>query len=212
MSINPFLSISSPCRFKFIAGVLANSGAMISDAVHSASDAQHLCGHHRVNIQARRLTTSISTGTTGWSAWRPFCWRSSLFATGVGSVGPGLKRSWTPRVILEIPGILALVAAVVSIESRNGCAGSPALRPTRSIQRAEGRCLAPPLRRLSSISSAARSGSPARMVCRFGPHQWLWSLRCWSLRPSDAYDIGKDSISKMLTAPSMRKPKKEIVS
>ena len=103
--------------FKFIAGILANSGAMISDAVHSASDVlstfvviigvnisgqkadhEHQYGHDRLECVAAILLAVI------------------LFATGVGIGWTGIEKIMDAEShSLEIPGILALVAAVVSI-------------------------------------------------------------------------------------------------
>lgn len=108
--------------FKLVAGIIAHSGAMISDAVHSASDVfstfvvmigiklaskepdkEHPYGHERLECVAAILLAFV------------------LFATGFG-IGLGaleniLQGNYNQ---LQIPGTLALVAAVVSIVCKEG--------------------------------------------------------------------------------------------
>ena len=108
--------------FKFIAGVVGHSGAMISDAVHSssdvigiliviigvrmsekASDADHPYGHERMEDVASLILAGI------------------LFVAGL-SIGKEallsiLDGSYQTSVS---PGILALVAAIVSIVVKEG--------------------------------------------------------------------------------------------
>ena len=101
--------------FKFLAGFLAHSGAMVSDAVHSASDVlatfvvilgvklagrdadrDHPYGHERLECVAALILGAI------------------LAATGLG-IGMSGIRKITGGEELLIPGTLALIAAVVSI-------------------------------------------------------------------------------------------------
>lgn len=198
--------------FKFIAGVLANSGAMISDAVHSASDVlstfvviigvnisgqkadhEHQYGHDRLECVAAILLAVI------------------LFATGVGIGWTGIEKIMDAEShSLEIPGILALVAAVVSIGVKEWMywftraaankINSSALKADAWHHRSDA---------LSSIGSligiaGARMGLPILTPSR------LWSLRCWSLRPP--MTSARTASAKCWTAPSMRKPKRKSVS
>ena len=102
--------------FKLLAGILAHSGAMISDAVHSASDVlssfiviigvklsareadrDHPYGHERFECVAA-IVLAVVLAVTGL-----------LIGTGaVESIGAGAEAT-------AIPGLLALVAAAVSI-------------------------------------------------------------------------------------------------
>ncbi len=103
--------------FKFVAGALGHSGAMISDAVHSssdvigsliviigvkvsekASDEDHPYGHERMENVASLLLAGI------------------LAAAGI-SIGKEALRSVISGVYktAAVPGMLALVAALVSI-------------------------------------------------------------------------------------------------
>ncbi len=103
--------------FKLVAGIVAHSGAMISDAIHSASDIfstivviigiglaakdsdeEHPYGHERLECVAAILLAMI------------------LFATGVGIGINALKNILGGDYEnLVVPGALALVAAIVSI-------------------------------------------------------------------------------------------------
>lgn len=106
--------------FKFLAGVLAHSGAMISDAIHSASDVfssiiviigvkisakdsdeDHPYGHERFECVAA-IVLSVILLITGI-----FIGLEALESILGGDYGS-----------LTVPGVLALVAAVVSIVSK----------------------------------------------------------------------------------------------
>lgn len=115
--VNVLLSL-----FKLLAGVIAHSGAMISDAIHSASDVfstiivmvgihlagrksdkEHPYGHERMECVAAIVLATVLAVTgigIGWSAIQSIAKES----TGV----------------VMVPGVLALVAAVVSILTKEG--------------------------------------------------------------------------------------------
>ncbi len=101
--------------FKFTAGFLAHSGAMLSDAVHTASDVfttiivmigagisgkssdkEHPYGHERMECVASILLSAV------------------LFATGLGIGAEGV-REVTGSSVPDIPGKMALIAALLSI-------------------------------------------------------------------------------------------------
>lgn len=108
--------------FKLLAGVTAHSGAMISDAIHSASDVfstivviigikisrrasdkDHPYGHERLECVAAIVLATI------------------LAATGLGIGGAaGQKIAGGDTDTLAVPGVLALVAACVSILAKEG--------------------------------------------------------------------------------------------
>lgn len=103
--------------FKLIAGILAHSTAMISDAVHSASDVistimviigisvsskksdrEHQYGHERLECVSSILLAVL------------------LFITGAGIGITGIEKIiYKDMGNMEIPGMLALAAAVISI-------------------------------------------------------------------------------------------------
>ncbi|MBR6044306.1 MAG: cation transporter [Ruminococcus sp.] len=110
--VNVFLSL-----LKLLAGIIAGSGAMISDAVHSASDVfstvvvmigvslsgkkadkEHPYGHERLECVASMILAVI------------------LAATGIGIGYKGIeKMTSSDPDALAVPGVLALIAAAVSI-------------------------------------------------------------------------------------------------
>ena len=106
---------------KLAAGLLAHSGAMISDAVHSASDVfstlvvivgvklsgkesdrEHPYGHERMECVAAILLSGI------------------LLATGLVIGWEGIRKILSERSELQAPGILAAAAALVSILVKEG--------------------------------------------------------------------------------------------
>ena len=106
--------------FKLLAGVIAHSNAMISDAVHSASDVfstivvmigiklaskesdkEHPYGHERLECVAAILLSVV------------------LFITGLGIGWEALKNIVSGDYnSLQVPGLLALYAAVISIVTK----------------------------------------------------------------------------------------------
>ena len=107
---------------KLAAGIIAHSNAMISDAVHSASDVfstfvviigiklaskkpdkEHPYGHERMECVAAIVLAVV------------------LFITGLGIGMDALKNILNGNYSdLQVPGILALIAAIVSIVSKEG--------------------------------------------------------------------------------------------
>lgn len=103
--------------FKLFAGIFANSNAMISDAIHSASDVfstivviigvrlssrdsdrEHPYGHERMECVAAIILSIV------------------LFITGLGIGIQALQAILNVNYeTLQMPGILALIAAIVSI-------------------------------------------------------------------------------------------------
>ena len=64
---------------------------------------------------------TISMGTTGWNAWRQFYWQFVLFATGIGIGIGGINKIIEGTAGKdEIPGMIALIAAVASIVVKEG--------------------------------------------------------------------------------------------
>ena len=107
---------------KFVVGVIANSEAMISDAIHSVSDVfstiivmiganaaakdpdqEHPYGHDRMECIAAIVLAIV------------------LFITGIGVGITGVKKIFGGNYgDLAVPGALALVAAVISIVVKEG--------------------------------------------------------------------------------------------
>jgi cation diffusion facilitator family transporter len=107
--------------FKLFSGIFGKSGAMVSDAVHSLSDvfatliawigvrlsqrqedAEHPYGHERLECVASMLLGLILAGT------------------GLGIGYSGIRKLFFDRAALEVPTVLPLIAAVVSILVKEG--------------------------------------------------------------------------------------------
>ena len=108
--------------FKLCAGLLAHSSAMLSDAVHSASDVfstfivmigirfssqtadrEHTDGHERMECVSAIVLAMV------------------LFITGCGFGVEAVEKMFGAKASnLQIPGVLALIAALISIVSKEG--------------------------------------------------------------------------------------------
>lgn len=117
VSVNTIIGNVVLTVFKLAAGIISHSAAMISDAIHSASDvfstvvviigvqmadkksdADHQYGHERLECVAA-VILAVMLGITGG-------------AIGVSSIGK-ISQSLTSEIV--IPGKIALIAAVLSI-------------------------------------------------------------------------------------------------
>lgn len=106
--------------FKLIAGIVAHSNAMISDAVHSASDVFSTI----VVIIGIRLSSKETDREHPYGHERMECVAAIILAMILFMTGLGIGMNAAKNILsgnyedLQIPGILALVAAVVSIVSK----------------------------------------------------------------------------------------------
>lgn len=103
--------------FKLLAGVIAHSGAMISDAIHSASDVFSTI----VVIIGIRISRRASDKDHPYGHERLECVAAIVLATILAFTGLGIGYAALRKIVggdyegLTVPGQLALVAAVVSI-------------------------------------------------------------------------------------------------
>ena len=103
--------------FKLLAGIFGNSYALISDAIHSASDVFStiivLIG---VKISAKKADKNHPFGHERFECVAAVLLSAVLFATGAGVGYSGISNIATGEYKnFEVPGIIALVAAAVSI-------------------------------------------------------------------------------------------------
>ena len=104
--------------FKFIAGLLGHSSAMIADAVHSLSDfVTDLVVLVFVSISAKPQDQSHDYGHGKFETIASFLIGLALVGAATGIiVSGGLKLAdWWSGTILEAPGWIALWAALLSI-------------------------------------------------------------------------------------------------
>lgn len=108
--------------FKLFAGVFAHSGAMISDAVHSASDVFSTV----IVIIGIRFASKASDRDHPYGHERMECVATIILATILLSTGIGIAYGAMKNILsgnptaLVIPGSLALIAAIISIAVKEG--------------------------------------------------------------------------------------------
>ena len=183
--------------FKLIAGLLGKSGAMVSDAVHSLSDVfatliawigvrlsrqeedvEHPYGHERLECAASLVLGLI------------------LAATGLGIGGGGVRKLFWERGSIEVPTMLPLIAALVSIAVKEGMyhytmhyakkLDSAAFRADAWHHRSDA---------ISSVGSFIGIGMAKLGFPIMDP---IASLIICALILKVAYDISHDALSKML--------------
>ena len=193
IAVNLMLSI-----FKLIAGLMASSGAMISDAIHSASDVFSTI----IVIIGVKISGKASDEDHPYGHDRFECVASIILAILLGVTGVGIGLTGVQKLTaghydtLAVPGVLALAAAVISIVvkeimywyTRNAAKkiNSGALMADAWHHRSDA---------LSSVGAfigilGARMGYPildpiaSVVICIF-----IWKA---------AYDIFKDAVDKMV--------------
>lgn len=103
--------------FKLLAGIFAKSGAMVSDAVHSASDVFSTF----IVMIGVSLSGRDSDEDHPYGHERMECVASIILAVVLAITGLGIGADGISKIVkgntaeLKIPGLLALIAAIVSI-------------------------------------------------------------------------------------------------
>ena len=101
--------------FKFTAGIIAHSGAMISDAVHSLSDVLSTF----VVIAGVKISEKSNDDDHPYGHERMECVAAIILAVMLALVGAGIGYNGIVKMIswknLQIPGMFALIAAVISV-------------------------------------------------------------------------------------------------
>lgn len=117
VSINSIIVNIILSALKFIAGIVANSGAMISDAVHSASDVfSTLIVIAGINISNRKSDKNHQYGHERIECVAAIILAAILILTGIGIGINGITKIMDgSKAEIAIPGMLAMVAAVISI-------------------------------------------------------------------------------------------------
>jgi len=106
--------------FKLFAGIFANSAAMVSDAVHSASDVFSTF----IVIIGIKISAKESDKEHPYGHERYECAVAIILAVILAATGIGIGYSGVSSIItgnyahMAVPGILALIAAVISIISK----------------------------------------------------------------------------------------------
>lgn len=104
--------------FKFVAGIIGHSPAMIADAVHSLSDfLTDVVVMVFVSISAKPQDTSHDYGHGKFETMATFLIALALMAAAAGIIVSGGAKlvAWWGGESLQAPGIIALWAALLSI-------------------------------------------------------------------------------------------------
>lgn len=108
--------------FKLIIGFIGNSSAMISDAIHSASDVfSTIVVMIGIKMAAKESDKEHPYGHEKMECVAAIVLAIVLFITGLGIGVEAFRTIFSGNYeSLEIPGILALIAAVISILVKEG--------------------------------------------------------------------------------------------
>lgn len=109
--------------FKFVAGILGHSAAMVADAVHSLSDfVTDVIVLMFVHISNKPEDKSHDYGHGKYETLAMTIIGMALLVVAIGIVYSGIEKivAWTRGELLEAPGMLALWAALLSIVLKEG--------------------------------------------------------------------------------------------
>ncbi len=182
---------------KMVAGFFAHSSAMISDAIHSASDILStvvvIAG---VNISNKQADDDHQYGHERMESIAALILSAMLLLTSFMIGYNGLEKIFSHSSELVIPGKIALLAAVISILLKEGmfwytikaakAIRSDALRADAWHHRSDA---------LSSVGSLLGIGAAILGFPIFDP---IASLVICLMIIKTAYDIAKDAISKLV--------------
>jgi cation diffusion facilitator family transporter len=107
--------------FKLFAGIFGRSGAMISDAVHSLSDVfATLIAYIGVRLARQKEDAEHPYGHERFECVASLILGLILAGTGIGIGWTGVRQLLFERDAIEVPTLLPLIAAVVSILVKEG--------------------------------------------------------------------------------------------
>ena len=182
--------------FKLFAGILGKSGAMVSDAVHSLSDVfATVIAWIGVRLSRRKEDTEHPYGHERLECVASLALGLILAGTGIGIGWSGIRKLWD-RGSIEIPTMLPLIAAVISIAVKEGMyqytmhyarmLDSAAFKADAWHHRSDA---------ISSIGSFIGIGMAKLGVPVMDP---VASLIICALILKVAFEISRDAVSKML--------------
>ena len=115
ITVNVILS-----AFKLFAGIFASSGAMVSDAIHTLSDVlTTVIAYIGVRMSKKEADDHHNYGHDRFECVVSLILAGLLLATGLGIGYSGIKIMFSGNIdTLKAPGLLALIAAAVSIAAK----------------------------------------------------------------------------------------------
>ncbi|MBQ6506078.1 MAG: cation transporter [Clostridia bacterium] len=183
--------------FKLFAGILGKSGAMVSDAVHSLSDVfATVIAWIGVRLSRRKEDTEHPYGHERLECVASLALGLILAGTGIGIGWSGIRKLLWDRGSIEIPTMLPLIAAVISIAVKEGMyqytmhyarmLDSAAFKADAWHHRSDA---------ISSVGSFIGIGMAKLGVPVMDP---VASLIICALILKVAFEISRDAVSKML--------------
>ena len=201
--------------FKFTAGILAHSAAMIADAVHSLSDfITDIVVLVFVGISARPQDPTHDYGHGKFETLATFFIGLALAAAAIGIVVNGAVKfaSWLNGEELAAPGTLALWAALISIvvkeilyrytASKGRKLESPAVVANAWHHRSDA---------LSSIAAAVGIGGAILLGKRWTVLDPLASIVVGAMLLKVAWELVKPSLGELTEKSLPEETEKEII-
>ncbi len=193
IAVNIILSV-----FKLLAGIFADSAAMVSDAVHSASDVFSTI----VVIIGIKISSKASDKNHPYGHERLECVAAIILSTILAVTGFGIGYTALMKIIsgeyaaLSIPGRLALVAAIVSIVMKEGMYWYTRI----SAKRIESGALMADAwhHRSDALSSVGAFIGIGGAMLGFPVLDTVASIVICFFIEKAAYDIFKDAVDKMV--------------
>lgn len=201
--------------FKFVAGIIGHSAAMVADAVHSLSDfITDIIVLVFVSISAKPQDSSHDYGHGKFETLATLFISLALVAAAIGIIVSGAKKlaAWLNGADLEAPGSLALWAAVISIlmkewmfrfTARKGRElDSPALKANAWHHRSDA---------LSSIGAAVGIGGAVLLGGRWTVLDPLASIVVGAMLVKVAWEIMRPSLGELTDESLPEKTEEEIL-
>ena len=201
--------------FKFVAGIIGHSAAMVADAVHSLSDfITDIIVLVFVSISAKPQDSSHDYGHGKFETLATLFISLALVAAAIGIIVSGARKlaAWLNGVDLEAPGSLALWAAVISIlmkewmfrfTARKGRElDSPALKANAWHHRSDA---------LSSIGAAVGIGGAVLLGGRWTVLDPLASIVVGAMLIKVAWEIMRPSLGELTDESLPEKTEEEIL-
>ena len=201
--------------FKFVAGIIGHSAAMVADAVHSLSDfITDIIVLVFVSISAKPQDSSHDYGHGKFETLATLFISLALVAAAIGIIVSGAQKLavWLNGADLEAPGSLALWAAVISIlmkewmfrfTARKGRElDSPALKANAWHHRSDA---------LSSIGAAVGIGGAVLLGGRWTVLDPLASIVVGAMLIKVAWEIMRPSLGELTDESLPEKTEEEIL-
>lgn len=201
--------------FKFVAGIIGHSAAMVADAVHSLSDfITDIIVLVFVSISAKPQDSSHDYGHGKFETLATLFISLALVAAAIGIIVSGAQKlaAWLNGADLEAPGSLALWAAFISIlmkewmfrfTARKGRElDSPALKANAWHHRSDA---------LSSIGAAVGIGGAVLLGGRWTVLDPLASIVVGAMLVKVAWEIMRPSLGELTDESLPEKTEEEIL-